>query len=174
MACPPTRLASTACNADADMHLTELTVANFLPYREAKLPLGSNGLVLVIGPNNAGKSALLAALDVVSGTARGGNWRRAGSTEFAQVTATFAIDDDGERGLILGGGAHPDWMEHFRRVRFEWQDRTGGEMLLTSIDVASGEGFDGPIVTAEYSGSRWSVSSVSRGMVFDQLPAEAD
>jgi len=156
------------------MHLTELTVANFLPYREAKLPLGSNGLVLVIGPNNAGKSALLAALDVVGGTARGGNWRRAGSHELARVTATFAIDDDGERGFVLGGGAHPGWMEQLQAVSFQWEDPTAGEMLLTRIDVGSGEGSMGSIVTAEYSDSSWSLSTVTRGMVFDQRPPEAN
>lgn len=156
------------------MYLTELTVADFLPYREATLPLGSNGLVLIIGPNNAGKSALLSALDVVGGTARGGNWRRAGSTGFARVTATFAIDDDGERGFVLGAGAHPDWMEDLQGVRFEWQDRTAGEMFLTSIDVTSGQGILGSILTAEYSGASWSVSTVTRGMVFDQPPPEAN
>jgi hypothetical protein len=156
------------------MHLTELAVADFLPYREARLPFGANGLVLVIGPNNAGKSALLAALDVVAGTARGGNWRRAGSTEFARVTATFAIDDDGERDFILGEGAHAGWMENLRGIRFEWEDRTASEMLLTSIDVVSDREVIGTIATAEYMWRNWSLSTIARSMVFEQPPSDAN
>jgi predicted ATPase len=156
------------------MHLTELKIANFLAYEQAELPLGPHGLVLVIGPNNAGKSALLAALDVVAGTAQGGNWRRAGSTEFARVTATFTIDDDGEREFILGPGAHPGWMQELRAVRFEWEDPMAAEMLLSRVAVASEHGATGTILNAEFSAGSSSVTAVDRGMVFQQSPREAN
>lgn len=162
------------CNARSDMHLTELKIANFLAYEEAELQLGPQGLVLVIGPNNAGKSALLAALDVVAGTAQGGNWRRAGSTEFASVIATFAIDDDGEREFILGHGAHPAWMQELRSLRFEWEDPTAAEMLLSSVGVASEHGVAGTILSGEFSAGSSSVTAVDRGMVFQQSPHEAN
>lgn len=156
------------------MHLSELKIANFLAYQEAELPLDASGLLLVIGPNNAGKSALLAALDIVAGTARGGNWRRAGSTVFAQVTATFTIDDEDERAFILGDGAHPEWMHELQALRFEWEDRTAGEMLLTSIAVLSGNGLMGTVLSADYSSSGSSISTVARGMVFNQAPDQAN
>jgi DNA repair ATPase RecN len=117
------------------MHLSELRISNFLAYVDAELPLGTNGLVLLIGPNNAGKSALLAAMDVVADTVRGGNWRRAGSTELAHVCATFTIDDDGERAFILGADAHSGWRQQVRAIRFEWEDRTATPMSSSAVTV---------------------------------------
>src|SRR4051794_34595646 len=165
------RVAGQQCNARLAMHLTELKLANFLAYEQAELPLGPHGLVLVIGPNNSGKSALLAALDVVAGTAQGGNWRRAGSTELARVTATFAIDDEGERDFILGHGAHPGWMEELRTLRFEWEDPTAAGMLLTGVAVASAHGAARTVLNAEISVAGYAVTVVDRGMVFEQPPA---
>ena len=156
------------------MHLSELKIANFLAYEAAELPLAPQGLVLVIGPNNAGKSALLAALDVVAGTAQGGNWRRAGSTEPARVTATFTIDDDGEREFILGPGTHPEWKQELRAIRFEWEDPTAAEMLLRSIAVVSLEGAANTVVSADVSAGGSSVNAVAREMVFEQPPHEAN
>jgi energy-coupling factor transporter ATP-binding protein EcfA2 len=144
------------------MHLSALEISNFLAYVDAELPLGSNGLMLVIGPNNAGKSALLRAMDVVADIVRGGNWRRAGSTDFARVSATFTIDDDGERAVILGNDAHPGWRQQLREIRFEWEDRTASEMLLTSISIASDEGVVGTVFSADYSSTGSSFSAAPR------------
>src|SRR5437879_3515370 len=47
--------------------LQSIRVADFRAFRQASFDVPKNGLVLVTGPNNAGKSALLSALDVLAG-----------------------------------------------------------------------------------------------------------
>jgi energy-coupling factor transporter ATP-binding protein EcfA2 len=46
--------------------LIEVRVEDFRAFRKASLALSPEGLVLVAGPNNAGKSALLSAFDVIA------------------------------------------------------------------------------------------------------------
>src|SRR5436190_23192327 len=47
--------------------LYSISVKDFRAFRDASFEFGSNGLVLIAGPNSAGKSALMSALDVVAG-----------------------------------------------------------------------------------------------------------
>ncbi|MFJ1603923.1 AAA family ATPase [Streptomyces sp. NPDC088253] len=48
--------------------LIHVEADNFRAFQKCALELGSSGLVLVAGPNNTGKSALLSMLDVVAGS----------------------------------------------------------------------------------------------------------
>ncbi|MFD8967697.1 AAA family ATPase [Streptomyces sp. NPDC059568] len=48
--------------------LVRVEAENFRAFRKCALDIGSSGLVLVAGPNNSGKSALLSMLDVLAGT----------------------------------------------------------------------------------------------------------
>jgi ABC-type uncharacterized transport system ATPase subunit len=47
--------------------LIQVRVKDFRAFSEASFDMPPNGLILVTGQNNAGKSALLSALDVISG-----------------------------------------------------------------------------------------------------------
>ena len=75
-----------------DVLLRELAVENFRPFEATSVRLPDSGLVLVAGAINAGKSALLSALDLVAGIGLDTTaWRRAGSSEHARVSATFDL-----------------------------------------------------------------------------------
>jgi len=49
------------------MRVRELQLENFRAFRKAEMRLPGTGLVLVAGPNNVGKTALLSALDALAG-----------------------------------------------------------------------------------------------------------
>jgi AAA15 family ATPase/GTPase len=58
--------------------LREFAVKNFRPFEATSVRVPDSGLVLVAGAINAGKSALLSALDVVAGIGSDTTaWRRA-------------------------------------------------------------------------------------------------
>jgi predicted ATPase len=87
------------------MLLRELAVENFRPFETASVRLPEHGLVLVAGANNAGKSALLSALDVVADLGMGVQaLRRAGSASPAKVTATFMLSDE-ERSALFASNS---------------------------------------------------------------------
>jgi len=74
------------------MRLCELAAENFLPFEAAVVRLPEQGLVLVAGANNTGKTALLSAFDVVAGVGVDtAALRHAGSANPARVAATFAL-----------------------------------------------------------------------------------
>jgi len=72
------------------MRLSELTVENYRAFQAATVRLPEQGLVLVAGANNTGKTALLSAVDVVAGIGVGSPaLRHVGSDDPAKVAATF-------------------------------------------------------------------------------------
>ena len=90
------------------MRLQRVLTDNFRAFEHAELRLPDDGLVLVAGANNSGKSALLSAFDVVAGdsgdtTALG----HAGGGVPPQVTAAFALEDR-ERVAVLAKVATRD------------------------------------------------------------------
>ena len=90
------------------MRLQRVLTDNFRAFEHAELRLPDDGLVLVAGANNSGKSALLSAFDVVAGdsgdtTALG----HAGGGVPTQVTAAFALEDR-ERVAVLAKVATRD------------------------------------------------------------------
>jgi hypothetical protein len=117
------------------MLLREVTVENFRPFESASVRLPAEGLVLVAGANNSGKSALLSALDVVAGVGVDTQaWRRAGSASPARVAAIFTLSAE-ERSelfavnpprdeLVAGGGAS--------RLQLLFEDQPGGNLRLVS------------------------------------------
>src|SRR5260370_39391847 len=77
------------------MDLREIEVRNFRAFESASIRLPAHGLVLVAGANNAGKSALLSALDVVAGIAPDiQSWTRKRSADPARVAAEFSLPPD--------------------------------------------------------------------------------
>src|SRR5260370_26670544 len=90
------------------MDLREIEVRNFRAFESASIRLPAHGLVLVAGANNAGKSALLSAPDVVAGIAPDiQSWTRKRSADPARVAATFSLAPD-ERSIIFAASAQTD------------------------------------------------------------------
>ena len=77
------------------MQLCELAVENFRAFRQVSMRLPAQGLVLVAGANNSGKSSLLSGLDVVAGSpGETASLRHAGTDGTIRVAATFRLGDD--------------------------------------------------------------------------------
>jgi predicted ATPase len=74
------------------LYLKQIDVSNFKSFEQASLELPRHGLVVLAGPNNAGKSNLLAAL----GSPGGGSSavRRTGSLEPCEVVEHLVLDDE--------------------------------------------------------------------------------
>ena len=90
------------------MLLREVSVENFRAFRHAGLRLPENGLVLIVGANNSGKSALLSALDVVAGDQGDvSSLKHVGSPGGCRVNALFSLTQD-ERVHLLAGAAEPE------------------------------------------------------------------
>ncbi len=83
------------------MRVRHVQVENFRAFESGEMRLPGNGLVLVAGPNNAGKTALLSAFDVITGdNGDVTSLRHSGSEEPARLRATFDLDE-AERTAIL-------------------------------------------------------------------------
>jgi len=112
------------------MFLERLEVNDFRPYKSAELRLPSSGLVLLVGANNAGKSALLSAFDVVAGQAPPAAPRRVGAETSAHVTAEFRLTD-ADRIRVAQASPHGDDLVEagaFRTLELVFRDRPQGGM----------------------------------------------
>jgi DNA repair ATPase RecN len=92
------------------MRLRHLQLENFRAFRNAEIRFPGTGLVLVTGPNNAGKTALLSSLDVLAGISGDlTSLRHGGSQEPARVLGTFDLDE-AERAAILQNARGGQWL----------------------------------------------------------------
>jgi hypothetical protein len=112
------------------MRVRQLQLENFRAFRKAEMRLPGTGLVLVAGPNNVGKTALLSALDALAGDHGDlASLRYGGSEEPARLSATFELDQ-AERAAILENAAGGQWLLDAGvlsslQVLFEqWQDQS--------------------------------------------------
>jgi energy-coupling factor transporter ATP-binding protein EcfA2 len=81
-----------------------LKLTNFRAYQAASLTLPLTGLVLLVGANNTGKSALLSALDLVVQGGTPTMPRHAASSEPARVRARFVLSEDEQQQLLRASG----------------------------------------------------------------------
>jgi predicted ATP-dependent endonuclease of OLD family len=65
------------------VRLKRVEMENFRAFRHAEMGLPDDGLVLLAGANNSGKSALLSAYDVIAGNA--------GDTAALRACAEFSL-----------------------------------------------------------------------------------
>lgn len=99
--------------------LIQVRIENFRAFPEAIFNVPVNGLVLVTGQNNAGKSAFLSALDVIAGRYDMEAVRHAGATSPARVWARFRLSDqerlkllgEGPNASVLFSGGAAEWLE---------------------------------------------------------------
>lgn len=141
------------------MWLRQVVVENFRAFQHARFALPEHGLVLVAGANNAGKSALLSALDVIAGIEAGSAFRHAAASGPAILTATFELDDRARAGLLhrlagrdelLAAGALKSVelvMEERRgrspkvvEVRGDWPSRGMSTLGIASWDSVQNQG----------------------------------
>jgi len=88
--------------------LRHVRAENFRAFRHAEITLPQDGLVLVAGANNSGKTALLSAFDVIAGDSGDiMSLQHAGQDAPASVTATFALADD-EKLVVLASAQSRD------------------------------------------------------------------
>jgi predicted ATPase len=151
------------------MLLREVTVENFRPFERASVWLPDDGLVLVAGANNAGKSALLSALDVVAGVGVDTQaWRRAGSASPARVAATFTLSAEerselfeaNPRGaeLVAGGAAS--------KLQLVFDEYGGGSPRLAQVlGVWPGRDLQVFATTGPLENSRANGMKVIRGLL---------
>src|SRR5438045_9175358 len=83
--------------------LIRVRVKDFRAFPKASFDVPAHGLILVTGQNNAGKSALLSALDVIAGQQELQAVRHANAEGPAHVSARFQLSDQ-ERAELLGRG----------------------------------------------------------------------
>lgn len=86
------------------MKLRRLEIHNFRAFTRAAVDFPESGVLLIAGANNAGKSALLSAIDMVAFGGSLPEIQHHGSTEPTAMTATFALDDDERSSLLHGVG----------------------------------------------------------------------
>jgi predicted ATPase len=99
--------------------LERLELRDFRAYRTASVSLPSNGLVLIAGANNSGKSALLSALDVVAGSKQPDAVQHAAASEPARVVARFALSEE-ERAQLLTSVSDATVLESDALTWLEW------------------------------------------------------
>lgn len=104
------------------MQLTRLDLTNFRAFPQASISLLPNGLTLIAGPNNAGKSVLVSAVELLRGNGGGDGWLHSGTDEF-MVTAEFQLNDDDRHALLQGFGnvSNPQaWLQSPSFQSVEW------------------------------------------------------
>src|SRR5687768_6655438 len=104
------------------MHLTRLDLMNFRAFPRASISFLPDGLTLIAGPNNSGKSALLSAVELLRNNGGGDGWLHSGAEEFV-VTAEFQLTDEDRRALLRGLGNVNDLEDWLRSPAFrsvEW------------------------------------------------------
>ncbi|MER5921439.1 AAA family ATPase [Streptomyces mirabilis] len=137
--------------------LIKIRGTDFRGYRDFSVDLRGNGLFLVAGPTNSGKSALLSAVDVVAGGEFTDSVRHAQGFQ-SRITARWSLSDE-ERAQLLSGSSETDqlladadtayWMEwvfsehegYIRptRVTVQWHGEERTIALLQSSSPGSFE-----------------------------------
>jgi predicted ATPase len=121
-------MARRSCQA-CHVQLCELAVENFRAFRQATMRLPAQGLVLIAGANNSGKSSLLSGLDVVAGSpGETASLRHAGTAGTIRVAATFRLGDDERMAFregLPGSNAMLAPPEAVTQLQYVFEERKG-------------------------------------------------
>jgi energy-coupling factor transporter ATP-binding protein EcfA2 len=123
------------------VHLHSVELANFRAYHSARFEVPATGLTFLVGPNNSGKSALLAAIDILAALKPGAGAARAGVGDRAStVRGEFVLGEE-DRNRIFGQdeARAPEWLETpaFSQVRLTYRDFNAARMWLEVVEVTS-------------------------------------
>src|SRR6266511_4360872 len=124
------------------MHLESLAIQNYRAFREAEVRLPASGLVLVIGPNNSGKTAFLSALDIIAGSWDGRAPRHAGSSEGITLTARFQLSEEDRAELFRTVDADDAWRESqaLRLLEFHFSEPAPGVFIGDGLRTSQDDG----------------------------------
>jgi energy-coupling factor transporter ATP-binding protein EcfA2 len=141
---------------DSSVQLTRLVLTNFKAFKHAEIELPLTGVVLLVGANNVGKSALLSAIDILANREGRVPHRHSGSSEGAEIRARFTLTDDDRNRLFSIDGQDPHrWLETAAFQWIDWHyvepapgvlspaglmtsDTSGNETVIGQIDYAVG------------------------------------
>jgi predicted ATP-dependent endonuclease of OLD family len=116
-----------------DLHAIE--VHNFKAFREARIDFPARGLVLVVGPNNAGKSGILSAVDAVRQLAPPAE-RHVNSDDPSRIVVEFSLTADERLTLLLGVESAPRLVEvsqMFGRIKLTYQEDDSGKLRVVHV-----------------------------------------
>lgn len=170
----PYRFTDTTKTYDGLVHLASLELFNFKPFKHALLELPSHGLVFIVGANNAGKSALLSALDIPLAGADG--VRMQGSTEPCSAVACFELTDDDRRLVSASCAADPAVLlatPALTSVRLRYVDGPGGILTLQRVEATDPGGTLRQLGEATFSQTTQD-DSVSLGNLTQSVQAGSD
>lgn len=176
------------------MFLERVELRNYKAFVEAAYALGPNGVVLIVGANNSGKTALLSSLDVIAGIKVPVHMSRVGAAEGA-VLATFFHTEDERGKLFEGSNVALEWLEsqgfnrsrvtfapfqdrsYISRIETTQADGSFATIATTTLDRAgSGNGTASAaavpaIVSTTPESADFTLSQSTTGTVIDQVPS---
>ncbi len=140
------------------MWLQHLRLEAFRAFNDTELTLPETGLVLVVGANNSGKSALLSAIDVLRQVMPDAPITNTSSSGPAKVVGTFVVEDT-IRDLILAGSSGQRMSgEALRRIRVVLEVRTTANRLdVVGIEAALDNGEFDAIARLTSPNSEWQI-----------------
>jgi predicted ATPase len=120
---------------DRGMRITRLELRNYRAFDEAVIEPPASGLVLVAGQNNAGKSALLSAFDVVAGRDPGVPVRFHGATVPARIVVEFELSTADRAAAFAHSSYAEEWVQSqvLRRIRWTVVQPEGSDRFLWSL-----------------------------------------
>ena len=155
------------------MRLKHVSLKNYRAFESVEFDVPASGVVIVVGPNNSGKTAFLSAIDIVAGVKPGERIVRAGATD-AEVTATFELSDNERTALIRDSQTADQWLGSpgLTEITFTWHPRSVNEAFLSGIHIMDGNGVFQAIATmsANTPASNDELSLVALDTVLQQPP----
>lgn len=116
------------------MKLESLALSDFRAFHTGAVTVPSNGIVLIFGENNAGKTSLLSAFDSLTELDGPMVAAHVGGAGNAGLNATFRLSPD-DRGRFLG----PDWLATpaFTEMEFRYSRIAGGfgPAIVRAVDT---------------------------------------
>jgi predicted ATPase len=97
-----------------------------------KLTLPHAGVILLAGPNNSGKSALLSAFDIIAGRGVASLVRHAAATQSATLRARFSLTED-QRSRILPDSDALLRVDALAWVDWHFAEHPEGQMQLVEL-----------------------------------------
>jgi predicted ATPase len=135
------------------MQLVQLELRNYLAYQSAVIHFPTSGLSLIAGPNNAGKSALLSAIDALVQIAVEGSRAHSGTTR-AELIATYRLSDEERITWITGAGESDrtdGWLssDALRFVEWDLAQAPDNRFYALEVRASDAKGRLHPVVTKE-------------------------
>jgi len=124
------------------VHLERVSLRNYRAFKDAEITLPTAGVVLLVGPNNTGKTALLSVLEILADPGYKQAHRHAGSSEPVDISARFVLSEEDRLELFRTlGGDMESWpaSDALRWIEWNYTEPTPG-LLVARIITLQGDG----------------------------------